>query len=589
MNTKKLCLSALVFLLLPLMLIAQEENAPNKVERKMAAFMQMLRYLYVDDVDMVPIMEKGIEEMLTDLDPHSVYITSKEVKKANEPLQGNFDGIGVSFQIYKDTIVVVDVIRGGPSEKLGILSGDKIVKIDSLHATGDSATNSFVFKHLRGVKGTEVKVSIIRAGIGEPLIFNIIRDKIPIHSVETYFMANKNTGYIRLSRFSQNSMEEMMKALDTLIADGMENLILDLRGNTGGYMHVAVDLASEFLDKDKLVVYMEGKAAKRQDYISDGKGVFEKGKLVVLIDEGSASASEIVAGAVQDWDRGILVGRRSYGKGLVQRPLDLPDSSNVRLTIARYYTPSGRYIQKPYKDGLESYYEDIIKRYSHGEMVNPDSIKWPDTLRYFTANDRVVYGGGGIMPDIFVATDTQRASDFFIDLRRNNIFNNFVMNTIEKQKAQLLAKYPDFNSFDKKFETDAEFMDGFYRFAKENKVEHKNMREGTAIKFFNDMFAQMRKDSTLKSSTTYEEYIAKALWTEEDMKEYLQKKAKTEDDVQQKANAESDEYIAVQLKALLARNLYGVSYYYQIMKDRDEAYLKALQIITEGGMFEQLK
>ncbi|MEG1718215.1 MAG: S41 family peptidase [Bacteroidales bacterium] len=568
--------------------ISLEKNDPRAVEHKMGAWMQLVRHVYVEEVDMLPIIEKGMTEMLKQLDPHSVYISAKDVERSNEPLVGNFDGIGVSFQVLNDTIVIIDVISGGPSEKLGILPGDKIVRIDTLGATKDSATTDFVFRHLRGKKGSMVEVEIKRKGVDKGLVYKIIRDKIPLTSVDTYFMIDKKNGYIRLDRFSRTTMEEIRKALAELKGQGMQNLIFDLRGNSGGYLDVAVELADEFLPEEKLVVYMKGKAQPRQEFISTSKGDFEKGRLVVLIDEGSASASEIVSGAVQDWDRAILVGRRSFGKGLVQRPFDLPDQSNIRLTTARYYTPSGRCIQKPYNDGLESYYSDIMNRYTHGEMLHPDSVALPDSLKYFSAGRRVVYGGGGIMPDIFVAIDTQRISDYYVDLLRNNTLNKYVMETLDKNRATLQKDYPDFKTFYENFKIDEKVMNDFYKYAGTQGVNHRNFKVEKADVYLKDLIKEMEADTTLLASKNYEEYMKKVWWSEEKIGEFLRKKAIEEDQRQIESNRKSDEYIEVQLKALFARNLYGMPYYYQVVKDIDKGYKQALEALENKKLFDKL-
>lgn len=565
----------------------QSRNHPNSVENKMGTLLQMIRHAYVEDIDMAPLVEKGIVEMLEQLDPHSAFITAKDVEKANEPLVGNFDGIGVSFQIHADSIVVVEVISGGPSEKVGVLSGDRIVRIDTLEATGKNATNDFVFKHLRGKKGTKVEVGVIRHGHEGEIVFEIIRDKIPINSVSTYFMVNKRDGYIQLNRFARSSAEEVRQALAGLKAQGMQNLILDLRGNTGGYLDIAVDLADEFLPKDKLIVYMEGKAQPRQEFRSRANGSFTKGRMVVMIDEGSASASEIVSGALQDLDRALVVGRRSYGKGLVQRPFDLPDQSNVRLTIARYYTPSGRCIQKPYKDGLDAYYKDIMNRYQHGEMIHPDSIKLPDSLRFQTVGGRAVYGGGGIVPDIFVPVDTQRAGDYYIALRSKNILNKFVMQTLDARRADLLQRYPDFRSFRKNFEVDDAFMEDFYAFAQDNGVRHIHFRQGRAEELLQNMFKEMKADTTLRTSGNYTDYMTRVLWEEERMKAWLNGKAQEEDEAQEQYARISDRYLRVQIEALLAQRLYGSEYYYQVACEVDEAFERAVKVLDDRKLFEQ--
>lgn len=564
---------------------AQSLSESKQTDYKMAALLQMIRLAYVDTVNLPNITEKGVIEMLKQLDPHSSYISAKDVAKSNEPLAGNFDGIGVSFQILKDTILVVDVISGGPSEKLGIMPGDKIVSIDGKNACGDSATNEFVFRNLRGVKGTIVNVGILRRNSKGVLMYEIVRDKIPINSVDTYFMVDDKIGYIRLDRFSRTSLEEVNVALKYLLSEGMQSLIFDLRGNMGGFLDVAVDLADLFLPEGKLVVYMKGKAQPLTEFKTKTKGLFTTGELVVLIDEGSASASEIVAGAIQDWDRGTIVGRRSFGKGLVQRPLDLPDQSNVRLTTARYYTPSGRFIQKPYNDGLDSYFSDIMNRYAHGEMLNPDSVKMPDSLKYYTNGKRVVYGGGGIMPDVFTPVDTQRVSDYYVELRRKNILNNYVMDFLEKNRASYMEKYPTFESFDQGVSLNDPFITDFEAYAVKEGVVKKNMKIEKAEYFLKQLMDEMKKDSTLKEAQNYSEYMQKVLWSNEKMQEYLFKTALEEDSVQVKATEISNLYIQMQLKALLARNLYNISSYFQVMKSMDKGYLQAVAILQnkKGG------
>lgn len=563
-------------------------NHPALVENKMGTLLQLIRYAYVEDIDLAPIVEKGVVEILEQLDPHSAFIPAKDLQRANEPLEGNFDGIGVSFQIHSDSVVVIEAIPGGPAEKVGVLAGDRIVRIDTMDATGENANNTFVFKHLRGKKGTKVRVGIHRQGYPQEMVFEIVRDKIPITSVSTYFMVGKQDGYIQLNRFSRTSADEVRAALSDLKGSGMKNLILDLRGNTGGYLDIAVLLAGEFLPKDHLVVYMQGKAQPRQDFFSKAGGEFAKGRMVVMIDEGSASASEILSGALQDWDRAVVVGRRSFGKGLVQRPFDLPDKSNVRLTIARYYTPSGRCIQKPYKDGLDQYYRDIMERYRHGEMVHPDSIKLPDSLRYQTVGGRIVYGGGGIMPDIFVPVDTQRASDYYIALRSKNILGKYVLRVLDRQRSALMGKYPDFKDFYEGFVIDDALMADFYGFAEENGVRHVNFQQSQADRMLGDLLAAMKADTALAGSSTYQAYMEKVLWDKEKMQEYLIGKAVAEDSAQARYARVSDRYLRTQLKALLASNLYGPEYYYQVSKDVDEAFARALQVLGNKELFDEL-
>lgn len=593
---------ALIALVLSIPLCAQNERSKKQnqeeeafprnhvslVENKMGTLLQMIRYAYVEDIDMAPMVEKGIVNLLEQLDPHSAYIAAKDVKRANEPLVGNFDGIGVSFQVFDDSIMIVDVISGGPSQKVGLLPGDRIVRIDTMDATGKNANTQFVFKNLRGKKGTKVEVGIRRRGVAETMFFEIERDKIPLHSVDTYFMIDKKNAYLQLDRFSRTSAEEVAAALTDLKKQGMKNLILDLRGNTGGYLDIAVSLADQFLSKNRLVVYMQGKAQEREDFRTTGKGLFTEGRMVVLIDENSASASEILSGALQDWDRAVIVGRRSFGKGLVQRPFNLPDHSNVRLTIARYYTPSGRCIQKPYKDGMEAYYKDIMNRYRHGEMVHPDSIKLPDSLRYYTDGKRVVYGGGGIMPDVFVPADTVRASDYYIALRSKNLLNRYVLHVLDGNREYYQRKYPDFKTFEKDFHVDSAFMQAFYDYAGEKGVPHNNFKQAQANRFLQDLIREMQADTTLKRVQTYGEYMDKVLWDEARIRSYLQEKAQKEDLAQEAYNETSDRFLRVQLKALFASNLFGTPYFYRVTKEVDEAFERAVQVLNDKALFERM-
>lgn len=442
-----------------------QRSNPNTGTRKYDALMQLIKYAYVDTVNESKLVEKAIIETLKDLDPHSMYISKKDVEKANEGLVGNFEGIGVQFEILRDTINVVHPIPGGPSEKLGIMSGDKIIKINDEIVAGKKITNQFVFDRLRGKKGTKVTVSIYRKGKKGLTDYTIVRDKIPINSIDAVYMITPKTGYINLNRFSATSTQEFEDGVKKLQKQGMANLILDLRNNSGGYLNIAIELSDEFLSNNKLIVYTEGVHSPREDFFSTSRGLFESGKVVIMINENSASASEIVSGAIQDWDRGIILGRRSFGKGLVQRPFNLPDSSQVRLTTARYHTPSGRCIQKPYDEGVDAYYKDFSERMKHGELENADSIKFPDSLKFYTANKRVVYGGGGIMPDVFVAWDSTPFTDYYIDLRRKNVINLYVGDYVDRTRPQLQKEYPDFESFNKNFVVTPKMMKDFLTLA----------------------------------------------------------------------------------------------------------------------------
>lgn len=446
---------------------------PIKTTDKFKKALQVINTYYVDTVNSDDLAEKAIMKMLEELDPHSTYMDADEVKRSNEPLQGNFEGIGVQFQIIRDTINVVAAIAGGPSEQVGIQAGDKIVKIDTTEAVGKKVNNDFVVKHLRGPKGSKVNVSIVRDAKPNVLTFTITRDKIPINSIDAYYMVEPGVGIIKLNRFAQTTMSEYKEAIDNLKKQGLKTLILDLRDNSGGFLKTAVDLSDEFLSDGKLIVYTEGRNHNRESYTSTTKGSFEEGQLVVLIDEGSASASEIVTGAVQDWDRATVIGRRSFGKGLVQRPYDLPDGSVIRLTIARYYTPAGRCIQKPYENSREAYYEDLSKRYKSGEMVHPDSIHFPDSLKYFTKiKKRIVYGGGGIMPDYFVPIDTSRFSDYYMALIRKNAFNSFTLDYLQNARKTLKKQFPDVAAFKSKFTVDASLKKAFFDYTEKQGVKY---------------------------------------------------------------------------------------------------------------------
>ncbi|MBP6429475.1 MAG: S41 family peptidase [Bacteroidales bacterium] len=546
----------------------------------------MIRYYYAEKPDMPKIVEKGIVNMLKELDPHSVYITKEDVQKMNEPLIGNFDGVGISFQIMKDTIHVVDVIRGGPSEKVGVMPGDKIIKVDDKIATGDSIKNDFVFKNLRGVKGTKVSLTIERRGRKEPIIFEIIRDKIPITSVDTWFMLDKTLGYIRLDRFAQKSTEEVVEAIQDLQKQGMKELIFDLRGNGGGYLDVAFKICDEFLSDEKLLVYTEGVSSPRYDFKAERKGTFEKGKIVVLIDESSASASEIVSGAIQDWDRGVIIGRRSFGKGLVQRPFNLPDGSQIRLTTSRYYTPSGRCIQKPWDDGLDSYYNDYMKRFQHKELITPDSISFPDSLKYSTANGRIVYGGGGIMPDVFVPIDTSRASDYLINLRSKGIFNNFTMQWVDDNRTTFLKQNPTFDDFNKTYPS-LNLMKEFTAYAQKEGVEHNDIKKEWVNQMVGMYLLEQVKDTTKPNYTSYQTY-AKELLNNPELLKTIVEKAENEDKKMEEMMKKSDIYIEATLKAMIARNLYGINYYYQSIKDTDEGLQKAISIIKNDKVYNGL-
>jgi carboxyl-terminal processing protease len=563
---------------------AQKSQENNYIlqSQKMSRLLQLIHFAYVDTVNLEKIVEKGTIEMLKELDPHSTYIPKSEVTRTNEPLQGNFEGIGVSFQIIKDTLVVIQPIKGGPSEQVGILAGDKIVQIDDSVATGKTCTNSWVFSKLRGKKGSKVVVKIKRGNNPELLSFTIIRDKIPIHSIEAYFMINKETAYLKLERFSQTTMTEFIQAMTELKTAGMKNLIFDLRENTGGYLNTAIDLADEFLPKNSLVVYTMDKQKDKQTYNTRKDGIFETGKLVVLIDEYSASASEIVSGAIQDWDRGIIVGRRSFGKGLVQIPTMLPDSSIIRLTTSRYYIPSGRYIQKPY-EGVEDYSLDAIKRYNAGELTHADSIHFPDSLKYYTAKNRVVYGGGGIMPDVFVPMDTIRVSNYYWKLFRNNIFNQFVLSYLANEKTNLLKQYPTFELFNDNFHVNHELRNEFYDYARKENVTDSIPFD---FKAYLDGFLASNKDTLNKIFTSQNDLNNNDKF-QQMLTEYINTEVEKKKQVDR--NFDTNAQMERQLKTLIARNLYDPNKSAKIWLTMDETYKRALEIINDTSLFRKLK
>lgn len=491
-------------------------------------FDEVLTYvnkLYVDDVDQEELTDAAIVALLEKLDPHSTFISKEEVNQANERINGNFVGIGIRFQILKDTLMVVSTIPGGPSEKLGLQAGDKIIKIENEVVAGVGLKNSGVRDRLLGDRGTKVKVEVQRKKMKKPLDFVITRDIIPVHSVDAVYMVSDKTGYIKMNAFSRNSLNEVRDGIKELKAKGMENLIFDLQGNGGGLLRAAQYLSDEFLSEEKLIVYSEGRAQPRTDLNAGLEGLWEDGKLVVLTDEYSASASEILSGAIQDWDRGMIVGRRTFGKGLVQRPIDLTDGSQIRLTIARYYTPSGRFIQKSYED-KEAYQKDLLDRYDRGEFMNADSIEFDDSLMFETLiNKRKVYGGGGIMPDVFVPLDTMEVTDYFSSLVRSGKLNSFALEYVDENREDLLSTYDEFSKFRDNFATDKKFMDEFF------------------------------------------DYVEKERGDDEDL-------AFNEEEYKQ-----SENLLKLRIKASMARDLWGYSEFYQIYNESNEILQKAIEVI----------
>ena len=476
---------------------AQAQNFGTPAMRKLQMAEFAIANLYVDKVDEDKLVEEAIVKMLAQLDPHSTYSDAEEVKKMNEPLQGNFEGIGVQFQMIEDTLLVVQPVSNGPSEKVGILAGDRIVAVNDTAIAGVKMSTEDIMARLRGPKDSEVNLTIIRRGVKDPLLFTVKRDKIPILSLDAAYMIEPKTGYIRINRFGATTAEEFLTAMKELQKKGMKDLILDLQGNGGGYLNAAIDLANEFLGEKELIVYTEGRTAQRSEFFAKGTGNFRKGRLVVLVDEYSASASEIVTGAIQDWDRGVVVGRRSFGKGLVQRPIDLPDGSMIRLTIARYYTPAGRCIQKPYESTVDTklsgrnnsdesnqkrYNQDLIDRFNRGELMNADSIHFPDSLKCQTKKlGRTVYGGGGIMPDYFVPIDTTLYTDYHRNLVAKGVIIKLTMKYIEKYRKELANQYKKFETFNEKFEVDDELLKMMRDMADQEKIEFNEEQYNKAL------------------------------------------------------------------------------------------------------------
>lgn len=502
-----------------LLIISQTFAQEDPDMRRLYEVYTYVDRMYVDEVPNKEISEAAIVSMLEELDPHSTYIPAEEVREANERINGSFVGVGIRFNILRDTLLVVNPIPGGPSEKIGIQAGDKIIKIDGENVAGQGLRNSGVRERLLGEKGTKVKVEIDR-GARDLIEFTVTRDKIPVHSVVSAYMVDKTTGYIKLTNFSRTSEDEVTEAIKSLKKEGMTDLIFDLQGNGGGLLYGAKNIADEFLSGEKLIVYSEGRRQPKSVLKAENKGNFEKGRLVMLIDESSASASEILAGAIQDWDRGMIVGRRSFGKGLVQRPIELSDGAQLRLTIARYYTPSGRFIQKPYDD-LDDYRRDYIERYEHGEMMHRDSIDLPDSLIHKTlAKGRDVYGGGGIMPDLFVPLDTLEYSPFYKKLSRAGVINTFSLDYANDHREEILKQYEDVQSFKNNFTTDEDFMNEFFGYA---------VKSDTSLTFVEEDY-QISKD-----------------------------------------------LLKIRLKASIAQNIWDYSAFYQVFNVKNEIFMKAYE------------
>ena len=490
--------------------------------RKLQIAEMAINNLYVDSVDEKKLVEDAIRGMLEKLDPHSSYSDPEEVKALTEPLQGNFEGIGVQFNMVDDTLLVIQPVSKGPSEKVGIMAGDRIVTVNDTAIAGVKMSREEIMRRLRGPKGTKVNLGIVRRGVPETLKFTVKRDKIPVKSVDAVYMIRPGIGYIRIGNFGATTYDEFMQGLQQLKSQGMTDLVLDLQDNGGGYLEAAVKIANEFLERKDLIVYMEGRQAPRADYNAQGNGSMRQGRVFVLVNEFTASAAEIVSGAIQDHDRGTIIGRRTFGKGLVQRPIPLPDNSMIRLTIAHYYTPSGRCIQKPYTKGdREDYALDFEKRLKHGELTNRDSIHFADSLKFYTLKKhRPVYGGGGIMPDVFVPLDTLQYTKFHRQLVLKGIVINTDLRYIDNHRDQLKSLFPTFESF----------RDGF-------------------------QVPQQLVDDVLKEG------------------EKQNVKPKDDDELQKTLP-----YLKTQLKALIARDLFDMSEYFQIINETSDIVNKAIEL-----------
>lgn len=509
-----------IFTFLPLS--AQPKN--NSPLRKLQLAEMAITNFYVDSVNEQKLSEDAIRGMLKGLDPHSTYTDAKETKAMNEPLQGDFEGIGVQFNIIEDTLVVIQPIVNGPSQKVGILSGDRIVSVNDSTIAGTKISRVDIMKRLRGKKGTKVKLGIVRRGVNGILTFVVTRDKIPVHTLNAAYMIRPGVGYICLESFGMKTHKEFMDAVKELEKQGMKSLILDLQDNGGGYLQAAVQIANEFLKDNEMIVYTEGRNVRRQNYKAIGNGRLQKMRVYVLVNEFTASAAEIVTGAIQDNDRGTVVGRRTFGKGLVQRPFDFPDGSMMRLTIAHYYTPSGRCIQKPYKKGdLKDYEMDLEKRLKHGELTNPDSIHFDTSQKFYTLrNHRVVYGGGGIMPDYFVPLDTTKYTKYHRLLAAKNIIMNAYLKYVDANRTTLKGLYKSFDTFNKNYVVPQSLLDTIIAEGKKEKVEPKDKAELTATM----------------------------------------------------------PYIKVQLKALVARDLWDMNEYYRVWNEQSDIVNKTIKLCT---------
>lgn len=522
---KKILVLATVLALLPSLASAQLKFnfSSNSPLRKLQMAEMAINSFYVDSVNEQKLAEDAIRGMLKELDPHSTYSNAKETKAMNEPLEGDFEGVGVQFNMISDTLVVIQPVVNGPSEKVGIMAGDRIVAVNDSTIAGVKMDRIDIMKKLRGRKGSKVKLTIVRRGVKNRLQFVVTRAKIPVHTLDAAYMIRPEVGYIRWGSFGAKTYNEFMTAVDSLQHKGMKQLIIDLQDNGGGYLQAAVQIANEFLQYGDMIVYTEGRSSKRLEFRANGRGKLKDVKVYVLVNEFTASASEIVSGAIQDNDRGMVIGRRTFGKGLVQRPIDLPDGSMIRLTIAHYYSPSGRCIQKPYKKGDQDDYDmDLENRLKHGELTNADSIHFDKSQKYYTkVQKRIVYGGGGIMPDVFVPLDTMQYTRLHRQLIAKNIVMDAYLKYADQNRKQLKSQYKSFEVFDKNYTIPQSLIDQIFAEGKKQKLEAKDEKE-------------------------------------------LQNTQK---------------YIKLQLKALIARDLWDMSEYFRVWNEQSNVVKKALEVI----------
>lgn len=521
---KRIILLAIgIFIMMPMMSQIRLNFGRDNKALKLQIAEQAINSLYVDSVDETKLIEDGIRGMLEKLDPHSQYSTPKEVKELTEPLQGNFEGVGIQFNMVEDTLMVIQTVTNGPSEKVGILAGDRIVAVNDTAIAGVKMSKETIMSKLRGPKGTKVKIGVVRPGIKDKLSFIVTRDKIPVHSVNASYMIRPGIGYVRIESFGANTHEEFMAAVEELRKEGMKDLIIDLQDNGGGYMQSAIEIGNEMLAKGDMIVYTKGRNYQDAEYRARGNGSLQTGRIVVLVNEYSASASEIVSGAIQDQDRGIVVGRRTFGKGLVQRPIELGDGSMIRLTVAHYYTPSGRCIQKPYEKGNKKDYSmDMINRLKHGELTNADSIHFADSLKCYTLRKhRLVYGGGGIMPDEFIPLDTTKYTKFHNEMAAKSIIITQSLRYIDNNRKSLKKLYPTFNDFMAKYEVPQSYINTIIDAAAKENVKPKD-------------------DEELKQTMPM---------------------------------------LKVQLKALVARDIWDMSEYFHIINESSDIVQKAIEVI----------